>query len=84
MVLTAYGALSPAIGFFVTVIGEKHFADLISASRNQDHAILPSTFGALVLRAARVHRIPHPTFMTIRETPLVSAKSARMSERAAG
>ena len=70
MVLTAYGALSPAIGFFVTVIGEKHFADLISASRNQDHAILPSTFGALVLRAARVHRIPHPTFVTIRETPL--------------
>jgi len=44
MVLTAYGALSPVIGFLVTVIPEKRqlLKNLMPASRHQDHTLSPS------------------------------------------
>jgi hypothetical protein len=48
-------------------------ADLIPASRNQDHAISPPQVTSLVLRRYRVHRIPRSTFVTMRNAPLVSA-----------
>src|SRR5205823_14772213 len=51
-------------------------ANLISASGYQDHTALPSATGAFVLCADRVHRIPHPTFVTIRETPLFSRRDS--------
>jgi hypothetical protein len=43
---------------FVTVAGamQSIAADLIPASRNQDHTASPSAIGAFVLRAVRVHR----------------------------
>jgi hypothetical protein len=42
MVLTAYFALSPVIGFLVTVIGEIPLTNLTPASRRQDHTTSPS------------------------------------------
>ena len=35
----------------------------------QDHTTLPSASAALVSRSARVHRIPHPTSVTIAKRP---------------
>ena len=50
-------------------------ANLTPASRRRDHTTSPSASGAFVTRAAHVHRIPHPTFVTIGQTPLlVSAR----------
>src|ERR1700737_412654 len=45
-------------------------ANLTPASGRQDHTTSPSARSALVFGAARVHRIPPPTSVTIRETPL--------------
>jgi hypothetical protein len=45
----AYNVLSPVTGSFATVAGGIASADLIPASRDQDHTPWPS---------ARVHRIP--------------------------
>jgi hypothetical protein len=42
---------------------------LISASGYQDHTTLPSAVGAFVCRTKSVHRIPHPTFVTIAKRP---------------
>jgi hypothetical protein len=42
---------------------------LMPASRHQDHTTSPSATGALVSCANRVHRIPHPTFVTIAIRP---------------
>jgi hypothetical protein len=42
---------------------------LMPASGHQNHATSPSARGALVFGAARVHRIPHPTFVTIAKRP---------------
>ena len=44
-------------------------ANLTPASRRQDHTTSPSASARFVKRAARVHRIPHPTFVTIAKRP---------------
>jgi len=56
--------LSPSSARCMSIV-----TDLMPASRHQDHAILPSATGAFVLCATRVHRIPHPTFVTIAKRP---------------
>jgi hypothetical protein len=47
----------------------KHCRELTPASRRQDHMASPSARGAFVFRAARVHRIPRSTFVTIAKRP---------------
>jgi hypothetical protein len=42
---------------------------LTSASRCQDHTTSPSAPAPIVSRHYRVHRIPHPTFVTIAKRP---------------
>jgi hypothetical protein len=71
MVLTAYGALSPAIGLLVTVadVMRKHHRQLdVSVETSGPHAftVRPSAFVAC---AASVHRIPRPTLVTIAKRP---------------
>jgi hypothetical protein len=44
-------------------------ANLTPASGRQDHTTSPSARSAFVFCAARVHRIPHPTFVTIAKRP---------------
>jgi hypothetical protein len=45
---------------------------LTPASRRQDHTTSPSAFeNAFVFRIESVHRIPHPTFVTIAKRPSV-------------
>jgi hypothetical protein len=39
------------------------------ASRHQDHTTSPSAIAAFVSCAVRVHRIPHPTFVTTAKRP---------------
>src|SRR5580692_11840165 len=68
MVLTAYFVLSPVTGLFC----HRRFARLVPqnltpASGRQDHTTSPSALAPLVLRRHRVHRIPHPTFVTTRK-----------------
>jgi hypothetical protein len=79
---TAYGALSSASGFFSHrrppnpgVSGPKadiaSSANLIPASGDQDHTLLPSAPARFVVAHQNVHRIPHPTLVTIgRNAPL--------------
>ena len=61
---TAYGALSSVSGLFSHrrrldgVGGECHSANLIPASGDQDHTLLPSARRASSLRSQNVHRIP--------------------------
>jgi hypothetical protein len=52
--------LSPATGFFVTVVGvmQSIVANLTPASGRQDHTTSPSASAQFVNRADRVHRIP--------------------------
>ena len=50
---------------------------LASASRRQDHTTSPSACHALVWRITGVHRIPHPTFVTIAKRPSWRAQDAR-------
>src|ERR1700691_5126228 len=69
MVLTVYSALSLVIGLSCHHRRQLVLAGLISASRYRDHAASPSAFGAFVSCTARVHRIPHPTFVTIAKRP---------------
>jgi hypothetical protein len=69
MVLTVYSALSLVIGLSCHHRRQLVLAGLISASRYRDHAASPSAFGAFVFCTARVHRIPHPTFVTIAKRP---------------
>jgi hypothetical protein len=62
---------------FVTIAGaiaEAIVADLTPASGRQDHTASPSA-GAARSSAAlpRVHRIPHPTFVTIAKRPSCEA-----------
>jgi len=47
--------------------------DLTPASGRQNHTTSPSAASSLVSWRPRVHRIPHPTFVTIGQTPLWSA-----------
>src|SRR5205085_6205198 len=44
--------------------------NLTPASGRQDHTALPSASTPLVLRRQSVHRIPHPTSVTIAKRPL--------------
>jgi len=52
-------------------------AGLIPASGDQDHTISPSALAPLVLRCLRVHRISHPTSVTIAKRPSCRARDAR-------
>jgi hypothetical protein len=52
MVLTAYFALSPVIGFLVTVARRMNSANLTPASRRQDHTTSPSASTAVRLQRA--------------------------------
>jgi hypothetical protein len=70
------GFLSPSPPRSVSFFGR-----LIPASGYQDATTSPSASGALVTRAARVHRIPHPTFVTIAKRPLCPGN---LAERANG
>jgi len=72
MVLTVSFALSLVSRAFLPPSPaqcESIVADLISTSGYQDHATSPSAPDALVSRAKSVHRIPHPTFVTIAIRP---------------
>jgi hypothetical protein len=69
MVLTVYSALSLVIGLSCHHRRQIVFADLISASRYQDHAASPSASMRVVFAQLSVHRIPHPTFVTIAKRP---------------
>src|ERR1700722_12642270 len=77
MVLTAYFALSPVIGFLVTVASRNFPRSLTPASRRQDHTTSPSAVGAIRLWCHRIHRIPCPTFVTIAKRPFVWAGMAK-------
>jgi hypothetical protein len=86
---TAYGALSSASGLFSHrrppnpgVSGPKadiaNSANLIAASGDQDHTLLPSAPARFVVAHQDVHRIPHPTFVTIgRNAPLHESAGRR-------
>jgi hypothetical protein len=58
-------------------IARSILADLTPASRRQDHTTSPSATRALVIRTCRVHRIPHPTFVTIAKRPSCGAGRGR-------
>jgi hypothetical protein len=49
-------------------------ASLTPASGRQNHTTSPSASSAFVFRTRSVHRIPHPTFVTIGQTPLLSGR----------
>ena len=67
---TAYFVLSPATGFFATVIsGTCIPANLMPASGHQDHTTSPSASRAVRQRHIGVHRIPSRV-RDDRETPL--------------
>jgi|SRR5579872_3185617 len=74
MVLTVSFALSLVTGLFCHHRRRIISVDLTPASGRQDHTTSPSAFASLVLRRQSVHRIPHPTFVTIRETPLFEGR----------
>src|SRR5579863_5520014 len=70
MVLTVSFALSPVTGLSChRRPRDHHLASLTSASGCQDHTTSPSAFAPPVLRRQSVHRIPHPTFVTIAKRP---------------
>ena len=50
---------------------------MIPASGNQDHTISPSASAPLVSRLRSVHRIPHPTIVTMAEAPLQRVRDGR-------
>src|SRR3989440_10922903 len=65
-------------GLFRALPGDRAFlppspadrsTDLTPASGRQDDTALPSAMSSLVLRRHRVHRIPHPTFVTTAKRP---------------
>ena len=65
-------------GFLRALSGDRAFlppsladcsANLMPASRHQDHATSPSALAPLVRRRPHVHRILHPTFVTIAKRP---------------
>jgi hypothetical protein len=56
----------------------KHCRELTSASRCQDHTTSPSALAAPVLRRQSVHRIPHPTSVTIAKRPSCGAGRNRL------
>jgi hypothetical protein len=69
MVLTVSFVLSPAIGFFVTVISSALAASLTPASRRQDHTTSPSALAPFV-KSAAASTASDPNVRDDRETPL--------------
>jgi hypothetical protein len=70
MVLTVSFVVSPETG--LCCLRRRHksiFADLTPASGHQDATTSPSASMHLVFAHRRVHRIPHPTFVTIAKRP---------------
>ena len=65
-----------------TVTGEVTSASLTPAPRRQDHTTSPSASPRSRLQRRLASTAPRPNVRDDRETPLVSAKSARMCERA--
>jgi hypothetical protein len=69
-VLTVSFVLSPVSRAFLPPSPTDHHPiSLISASGYQDHTTSPSARRTPVRRACRVHRIPHPTSVTIAKRP---------------
>ena len=95
MVLTVSFVLSPVIGLFVTVAGamRKHCRQLnISVEMSGPHDFAVRLARDRLSRQS-VHRIPHPTFVTIAKRPSYRARDGRenaldlpvvTSERACG
>ena len=71
--------LSPSSARCMSIV-----TDLMPASRHQDHAISPYAFHAVRHRRKGVHRIPHPTFVTIAKRPSSRARDARDSAGVSG
>jgi hypothetical protein len=80
MVLTVSFVLSPEIGLVVSVVSAMParrarrptspiVANLMPASRHQDHTTSPSASLAFVFESKSVHRSPRPTFVTIAKRP---------------
>ena len=70
MVLTVSFVLSLVTGLFCHHRQRKiSSANLTPASGRQDHTTSPSASSALVRSTIRVHRIPHPTSVTIAKRP---------------
>jgi hypothetical protein len=81
MVLTVSFVLSPVTGLVCHRRLRKFlFANLTPASGRQDHTTSPSASAPFVKGAARVHRIPRSTSVTIRETPLCEAGRGELVE----
>ena len=81
MVLTAYFVLSPGTGLSCPRRRPRcksTAACLTPASGRQDHTTSSSAFAPPVLRRRRVHRIPHPTLMTLRNAPLSGQDTRKM------
>src|SRR5664280_2794950 len=72
-----FRALPGDRAFLSPSLADLSSANLTPASRRQDHTTSPSASQAhLVTSAARVHRIPCPTFVTIAKRPSVSGRDA--------
>jgi hypothetical protein len=70
-----FRALPGDRAFLSPSLADLSSANLTPASRRQDHTTSPSASQAhLVTSAARVHRIPCPTFVTIAKRPSVSGR----------
>src|ERR1700758_3158690 len=70
MVLRLIRDLPGVPGLIATVTLRYRAQGLTSASGGQDHAISPTAGVPLASRPAGVHRILHPTFVAIAQTPL--------------
>jgi len=74
MVLTVSFVLFLVIGLFCHHRRRIISADLTPASRRQNHTTSPSASRTIRQRRQSVHRIPHPTFVTIGQTSLCSGR----------
>jgi hypothetical protein len=78
MVLTVSFVLSLVTGLVATIAcGNVISANLTPASGRQDHTTSPSASARFVKRAARVHRIPFPTSVTIASRPSLGNETGR-------
>jgi hypothetical protein len=69
MVLTVSSALSPVTGLDCHRRSADREQNLTPASGRQDHTTSPSALVLLVAQHPRVHRIPHPTSVTMANAP---------------
>jgi hypothetical protein len=74
MVLTVSFVVSPETGFLSPSSSETCSRNLIPASGYQDATTSPSARNAFVFRTESVHRIPHPTSVTIAKRPSVQER----------